>query len=95
MAQKIASGGYKSISTPGLEEPPDSLVRLPGYSECHPAGGQHNRKLTQEGGGPIFCARYKSVSSDPLADITELQRVQFVMKGGKVIKNDLAKGAPR
>jgi imidazolonepropionase-like amidohydrolase len=31
-----------------------------------------------------------AVAGDPLRDITEMQRVKFVMKGGQVIKNDLA-----
>jgi imidazolonepropionase-like amidohydrolase len=29
-----------------------------------------------------------AVAGDPLADISELKRVTFVMKGGKVIRRD-------
>ena len=31
-----------------------------------------------------------AVSGDPLVDITEMQQVKFVMKGGAVIRNDPA-----
>jgi imidazolonepropionase-like amidohydrolase len=46
----------------------------------------------QEQIGSIDKGKYAdlvAVSADPLADISELQRVKFVMKGGKVIRNDL------
>ena len=45
--------------------------------------------------GSIDAGKYAdliAVSGDPLADITELQRVKFVMKGGKVVRNELAAG---
>jgi imidazolonepropionase-like amidohydrolase len=31
-----------------------------------------------------------AVSGNPLADVTEMERVRFVMKGGTIIRNDLA-----
>ena len=31
-----------------------------------------------------------AVAGDPVVDISELQRVEFVMKNGEVIKNDFA-----
>ncbi len=31
-----------------------------------------------------------AVSGDPLADVTEMERVKFVMKGGKVFMNQIA-----
>jgi len=32
-----------------------------------------------------------AVSGDPLADVTELERVTFVMKGGKVVRQALTR----
>jgi imidazolonepropionase-like amidohydrolase len=44
--------------------------------------------------GAIEVGKYAdiiAVSGDPLRDITELERVRFVMKGGEVVRNDFAR----
>ena len=34
-----------------------------------------------------------AVTGDPLRDVTEMQRVKFVMKGGYVARDELSRGA--
>ena len=44
--------------------------------------------------GTVEPGRYADlveVRGDPIADITELERVPWVMKGGKVFKNELTR----
>jgi imidazolonepropionase-like amidohydrolase len=44
--------------------------------------------------GSIESGKYAdivAVSGDPLTDITELQRVKFVMKGGRIIRDEFAR----
>jgi len=36
-----------------------------------------------------------AVSGDPLSDVSEMERVKFVMKGGQVMRNELAAGRER
>jgi len=40
---------------------------------------------------PALYADVIAVDGDPLADITELQRVKFVMKGGTVVRDEISK----
>ena len=48
--------------------------------------------------GAIAAGRYAdliAVDGDPLADLTELERVRFVMKGGVIVKDELASARAR
>jgi imidazolonepropionase-like amidohydrolase len=74
----------------------ESLVKSAGLSTARAiqAGTTINAEAMgwQDQIGSIDKGKYAdliAVSGDPLADITELQRVKFVMKGGKVVKNEL------
>jgi imidazolonepropionase-like amidohydrolase len=42
-----------------------------------------------------YYADIVAVSGNPLNDITEMQRVKFVMKGGEIVRNDLRKSDSR
>ena len=46
--------------------------------------------MTKFSGGRQY-AVVIAVSGDPLTDVTELERVKFVMKGGQVVRNDATK----
>ena len=86
-------GSTFAHGTQGLEF--EALVKLAGLTPLRAiqAGTVINAEALgwQDKVGAIEKGKYAdliAVSGDPLADITELQRVKFVMKGGKVIRND-------
>jgi imidazolonepropionase-like amidohydrolase len=77
----------------------DRLVKAAGLSPARAiqAGTSINAEALgwQDQVGSITKGKYAdliAVTGDPLADITELQRVKFVMKGGRVVRDDLRPG---
>ena len=74
----------------------EALVKIAGLSPAQAiqAGTLTNAEVLgwQDQIGSVETGKFAdlvAVSGDPLADIAELQRVRFVMKGGKVIRDDL------
>ena len=61
--------------------------------------GRHDRQRAKSWAGTTASGSIEkgkfadliAVSGDPLADITELQRVKFVMKGGRIVRDDLSR----
>ncbi len=93
-------GSTFAHGTQGLEF--EALVKLAGLTPLRAlqAGTTINAEALgwQDQIGSIDKGKYAdliAVSGDPLADITELQRVKFVMKSGKVIRNDMAQGVSK
>ena len=93
-----ADGSTFAHGTQALEF--EALVKRSGMSPARAiqAGTSVNAEVLGWQGDVGSIAKGKfadlvAVSGNPLTDITELQRVKFVMKGGKVIRNDLAQSA--
>ena len=100
MAGSGADGSTFAHGTQALEF--EALVKLAGMTPARAiqSGTIINAEALgwQNQIGSVEKGKYAdlvAVSGDPLADITELQRVKFVMKGGKVIRSDMAAGAPK
>lgn len=99
---RIAAGSDMYVQLPGKTRGQASLLNLRAYTaagmpplEVIRAAtvnaadllGQQNQFGALE---PHMAADLIAVAGDPLADITALEQVRFVMKGGQVIKNELA-----
>ena len=100
MAGSGADGSTFAHGTQALEF--EALVKLAGLTPARAiqSGTIINAEALgwQDQIGSVEKGKYAdlvAVTGDPLADITELQRVKFVMKGGKVIRNDMSAGAPK
>jgi imidazolonepropionase-like amidohydrolase len=93
-------GATFAHGTQGLEF--EALVKIAGLTPAQAiqAGTITNAEALgwQDRIGSLDAGKYAdlvAVLGDPLADITELQRVRFVMKGGKVVRDEITKAGCR
>ena len=68
------------------EMPPLEILRAVTTNSAQMLGWQDRIGSVEPG----KLADLVAVAGDPLADITELERVRFVMKGGRVVRNGLS-----
>jgi imidazolonepropionase-like amidohydrolase len=99
---KFAAGSDMGWYFPGKTRGQSSVGRFPTLHEAGMPSLDVIRAITtnaaemlgwQDRVGAIEPGKFAdivAVSADPIADITELERVRFVMKDGKVVKNDFA-----
>jgi imidazolonepropionase-like amidohydrolase len=99
---RIAAGSDSYYAKPGMTRGQTSLLMFRAYSEAGMTPLEIIRAATINGSdllagersliGSIEKGKFAdliAVTGDPLKDITELEHVRFVMKGGKVIKNEI------
>jgi len=91
---KVAFGTDSGVSRHGDNAREFALMTQAGFTPLDAIrsatvwGAAHNKLADQIGSlQPGKAADLIAVRGDPLSDITELERVSFVMKGGKVVKN--------
>jgi imidazolonepropionase-like amidohydrolase len=77
-------GTFVNLARAGM--PPIDAIRAITINAAEMLGWEDKVGIIQPG----KFADLVAVSGDPLADITELERVRFVMKGGQVVKNEPA-----
>jgi len=98
---RIAAGSDSYYASPGKTRGQTSLEMFRAYAEAGMSPLEIIRAATVNNAdllageralfGSIETGKFAdliAVTGDPLKDITELERVRFVMKGGTVIKNE-------
>ncbi|HEY0407960.1 MAG TPA: amidohydrolase family protein [Pyrinomonadaceae bacterium] len=101
---RIAAGSDEYYQVPGKTRGQSALLMFRAYAEAGMTPLEIIRAATINNSdllagerslfGSIEKGKFAdliAVEGDPLKDITELERVRFVMKGGAVIKNDIGK----
>jgi imidazolonepropionase-like amidohydrolase len=99
---RIAAGSDMYYEVPGKTRGEASLSMLRSYAESGISPAEVIRAATasaaellgwQDRVGTLAPGKYAdliAVTGDPLKEISELERVRLVMKGGKVVKNELS-----
>ena len=101
---RIAAGSDSYYAKPGMTRGQTSLMMFRAYSEAGMTPLEIIRAATINGAdllagdralfGTIEKGKFAdliAVAGDPLKDVTELEHVRFVMKGGRVIKNEIGR----
>ena len=102
MGVRVAAGSDSYYAVPGMTRGQTSKLMFRAYAEAGMPPLEIIRAATVNNAdllagdralfGTIEAGKFAdliAVSGDPLKDITELERVRFVMKGGAVVRNDL------